>query len=86
MSDFFKKKEVAEKQDAPAPKPALAPAPKPAPAPAPAPKPEVKAEKCTAECKAKVKAYLVKEGNDIAWIEDQLENNLAHQCERLGVC
>ena len=82
MSDFFKKKEVAEKQDAPAP----APKPAPAPAPAPAPKPEVKAEKCNAECKAKVKAYLVKEGNDIAWIEDQLENNLAHQCERLGVC
>ena len=67
MSDFFKKKEVAEKQDAPAP------APKPAPKPAP--EPEVKAEKCDAECKAQVKAYLIKE-----------ENNLAHQCERLGVC
>lgn len=82
MSDFFKKKEVAEKQDTPTPKPA----PKPAPAPAPVPEPEVKAKKSDAECKAKVKAYLVKEGNDIAWIEDQLENNLAHQCERLGVC
>lgn len=76
MSDFFKKKEEAEKKDTPAP----------APAPKPVPKPEVKAEKCNAGCKAQVKAYLVKEGNDIAWIEDQLENNLAHQCERLGIC